>query len=102
MKSPVLLWLDGHSSWGETAKGETETPISAELECVMKRGDVILIDDARCFGEEDYPDIQELLRRLERGGGYRLELSNDIIRMTPETERGAARGRSRGRTASAA
>ncbi|MFK7734915.1 MAG: hypothetical protein AB8B50_02740 [Pirellulaceae bacterium] len=47
---PVLFWLDGHWSGGETAGETAECPIMAELECITKRNhDLILIDDARMF-----------------------------------------------------
>ena len=61
---PVLFWLDAHHSGGVTEKGEKETPILEELECILRhdiKDNIILIDDARCFiGKNDYPTIREL------------------------------------------
>lgn len=62
--APALFWLDGHYSAGVTARGEKETPIYEELTHIYNRGDlndVIIIDDARCFGSDPgYPTIEEL------------------------------------------
>jgi hypothetical protein len=87
LKEPALFWLDGHFSGGKTSKGELETPISAELEAILKSpiaGHVILIDDARCFdGTHDYPHLDQLLETVRHMGRYHIEVSTDIIRMTP-------------------
>src|SRR5438876_12021434 len=68
LQEPALFWLDGHYSGGPTARGSLSTPISAELRHILAhpvRRHVILIDDARCFtGEDDYPALAELERRL--------------------------------------
>lgn len=86
---PALFWLDGHYSGGETAKGEADTPISIELQAILEsriKGHVVLIDDARCFdGTSDYPFIEDLLAIVRRDPNYRIEISADIIRLTPET-----------------
>ena len=34
LDGPALFWLDGHYSGGDTAKGELDTPVSAELESI--------------------------------------------------------------------
>ena len=64
INEPTLFWLDGHASGGETAKGEKDTPIYEELKVIFESkdfGHVIIIDDARCFGNDpDYPTLQEL------------------------------------------
>lgn len=67
---PVIYWLDGHYSGGLTGMGEAVCPIFAELDTVFaqtKHPFVILIDDARLFGQEDgYPTLQELKDYLDR------------------------------------
>lgn len=70
LSEPVLFWLDGHYSGGDTAKGNQATPISEELSAILKRAhddpqgvgrSVILIDDARCFGTwRGYPTLSTL------------------------------------------
>lgn len=63
LSEPALFWLDGHYSAGNTARGELDTPIFAELECILKHPmeHVIVIDDARCFGTDPgYPSIEQL------------------------------------------
>ena len=72
----------------DTGKGELHTPVSAELEAIMDspvKGHVILIDDARCFdGTQDYPHLDRLLETARRKNTYHIEVSTDIIRLTPK------------------
>lgn len=86
LNQPALFWLDGHYSGGATAKGETETPISEELQAILEspiKGHVILIDDARCFdGAQGYPPLGQLLEKVRMSSEYRIEVSADIIRLT--------------------
>lgn len=97
LKRPALFWLDGHYSGGNTAKGESETPIVEELRSLLAHrgaGDVILIDDARCFGEEaGYPAISEILRMLGTQAGHAVEVSNDIIRIVPGSRPSERKGK---------
>lgn len=87
LEEPALFWLDGHYSGGSTGKGALETPVSAELDAILQspiKGHVILIDDARCFdGTHDYPKIDRLLETVRHTGKYQIEISTDIIRITP-------------------
>jgi hypothetical protein len=85
---PSLFWLDAHYSAGRTAKGDVETPISAELDAVLSheiRNHVVLIDDARGFnGTHDYPGIDNLensVRTLRPDLAFAVE--HDIIRIAP-------------------
>jgi hypothetical protein len=86
MAQPCLFWLDAHWSGGSTARGDLQTPIMQELECILNhiRADdhVILIDDARLFvGANDYPTIEvmkEFILRLHPD--WTFELKNDIVR----------------------
>ncbi len=48
----IIFWLDGHYSSGNTARGDLNTPIIQELECIKKskiKDAIILIDDIRFF-----------------------------------------------------
>ena len=52
--APTVLWLDGHFSGSryETAKGEVDSPVLAELDAALRGvadDDVIIIDDARLY-----------------------------------------------------
>ena len=95
---PALLWLDGHYSAGETARGEKDTPILEELGKVLRAlaqqpGHIVLIDDARCFGTfKGYPSIEELREYLQKAGAkFQLEVKDDIIRVTSiQVERNSA------------
>ncbi len=95
---PALFWLDGHYSSSfkigdkliQTARGISDTPIFEELQTVLKNGlesNVILIDDARCFGEEkDYPTKRELINFITTRGVKKsqIKIKRDIIRITPD------------------
>ena len=48
----ALFWLDAHYSGGDTAKGQSNTPVMSELEAILaysRRNDIILVDDLRYF-----------------------------------------------------
>jgi hypothetical protein len=82
---PCLFWLDAHYSEGITAKAEKETPILDELAGISSHAyrleDVILIDDARCFGTGDYPSIEWMKEWSIREGYEHFEVKDDIIRI---------------------
>ena len=85
---PALFWLDGHYSGGITARGEIDTPISAELNAILHhsvRNHVILIDDARCFnGTDGYPELKHLEETVKaQRPDLGFSVRNDIIRILP-------------------
>lgn len=89
LQSPTLFWLDAHYSGGFTARSTTDTPIVQELETILRRnvaGDVILIDDARCFdGTSGYLRLDDLRALIEsRRPGWQFAVENDIIRIAPK------------------
>jgi hypothetical protein len=83
---PCLFWLDARWSGGATAKGELETPIMQELQCILNHPiverHVVLIDDARCFtGENGYPTLEALENFiLDFCPDWIFEVEHDIIR----------------------
>ena len=82
--APALFWLDGHYSGGITARGDLDTPVSAELQAIMDshQTHVILIDDARLFnGTNSYPHLDVLLNTVREKAVYHAEVSADIIRL---------------------
>lgn len=85
-----LFWLDAHWSGGSTAKGDLETPIMQEIECILHHPlaaeHVVLIDDARCFtGQNDYPALETLKSVvLSAQPDWVFETKNDIIRAHPD------------------
>ncbi len=87
LKRPSVFWLDGHNSFGGTAKGRLNTPIVDELKSILShknKSHVILIDDARHFtGENDYPKIEKIKKML-KNSNYDLDVKNDIIRIIPQ------------------
>lgn len=94
LRSPVIFWLDGHYCGPGSAHGDLDTPIVAELEAAVKapQGSVILIDDARVFGEgaehhlephyRDYPTLT-WVENFAHEYGFDYELKDDIVRLTP-------------------
>ena len=88
IKHPVLFWLDGHYSGGETANGIKETPIMEELDIIFSHPiskHVILIDDALCFnGSHDYPTFEQLEEFvLKYPVQTDIKVDNNIIYITP-------------------
>jgi len=88
LKEPALFWLDGHFCAGPSARANTDTPISAELDHLLRQPlgrHVVLIDDARLFiGRDSYPSIPELrdvVRRHRPAAVF--EVATDIIRIAP-------------------
>lgn len=87
LNEPSVFWLDGHNSFGNTAKGKLNTPIVNELQSILhhkNKSHVVLIDDAREFrGENDYPTINDL-RKILKKSNYSMHTEYDIIRITPQ------------------
>jgi len=84
----TLFWLDAHWSGGNTARGNIDTPIFAELDQIFgaaREEPVILVDDARCFvGTDGYPTIDGLRQRVARWRPhYTVSVERDIIRIVP-------------------
>lgn len=86
---PALFWLDGHYSEGVTAKGEKDTPVYEELSHILNARDlrhVIIIDDARCFGQDaGYPTLEELKDFIRsKRDNMEVTVTDDSIRITPK------------------
>ncbi len=91
---PALFWLDGHYSGGETAKGDSNCPVRAELEAIfagMKHPFVVMIDDARCFRNPeatDYPSIGEIEKMTAaKNPDMKVEVAMDCIRIVPKRKK---------------
>ncbi len=85
---PSIFWLDGHYSGGVTARAEKDTPIYEELRHILSaqdRGHVILIDDARYFGNDPaYPNIEELKEFIfSKKENVEILIQDDIIIIIP-------------------
>jgi hypothetical protein len=88
IRQPALFWLDGHYSAGKTAKGEKDTPILEELECILNSDDlghVIIIDDARLFGSDPaYPSLKSLEKLVySKRSDVEISISYDSVRIIP-------------------
>lgn len=64
--------------------GKLQPELDAILVSLVK-GHAILIDDARCFdGTYSHPHLDQLLETVRRNNTYHIEVSTDIIRLTPK------------------
>lgn len=85
---PAIFWLDAHYSGGETARGETNTPIEREIRAIFAhpiKNHVILIDDAGDFDPKyEYPTATSV-ERLARENNYSFDMVENIFRIYPKT-----------------
>jgi hypothetical protein len=93
LDEPCLFWLDAHHSGALTARGELESPVMQEIQCILRHpvcGHVVLVDDARAFvGEGGYPTLAGLQATIAaRRPDWAFQVQYDIIRM--HKSRGAA------------
>lgn len=89
IEGPCLFWLDAHYSGGITEGDPARSPISEEIEAIMRHASsnhVILLDDARLFrGDNGYPSLDDIKKMVNGcGKAYRMSIDHDIIRLTPE------------------
>ncbi|MFZ4379755.1 MAG: hypothetical protein ACOYN1_08360 [Polynucleobacter sp.] len=82
----INIFLDGHYSEGFTARGSTDTPIIAELECLARFAAcnpavffTVFIDDCRCFGSNGYPRLDTLIVMLRSLGISEWHIEHDIL-----------------------
>ncbi|MBC2695541.1 MAG: hypothetical protein HF982_09775 [Desulfobacteraceae bacterium] len=92
LTTPALFWLDAHYSGGFSSRGETDTPVLAELNTIFDHSDfnnVILIDDARLFdGTNDYPTLHALQAFIkQKKPNYAFKVNHDIIRIVPAKDK---------------
>lgn len=82
INKPILFWLDAHYSGEGTARGLEDTPIFEELDIISRRNqrDVILIDDARLFGSNGWPSLDDLIASLDNLH-REMTIQDDIIRI---------------------
>lgn len=55
---PIVFWLDGHWSMGDTARGNNPVPIYDELDVISEhhiKTHTLLIDDLRLMGNHEEP-----------------------------------------------
>ncbi len=86
LREPALFWLDGHFQPNIGAMAGGETPVLHELTTVFahwRPGSVVLIDDARLFGDRpDYPSLAEIEAQVRAfDGSLRFAVEDDIIRI---------------------
>lgn len=83
--APATFWLDGHYSWGNTARGNTNSPILIELEIIKQhpiKTHTILIDDLRQCGtiEFDFVELDDIIQKvLEINPNYTITFENGHV-----------------------
>ncbi|MGH9716105.1 MAG: hypothetical protein ACRD4R_05160 [Candidatus Acidiferrales bacterium] len=88
LSEAALFWLDaGYWGWSDLARDPER--LSVEVEAALShpvKAHVVLMDDARMLdGRNGAPTFDELSARIAaRFPGRRVELLQDIIRITPE------------------
>jgi len=87
----VLFWLDGHYSGVGTAGQDAPCPLKKELETILARNndDIVLIDDARCCMDANYPSITELYELVDSLPPNKrfLQFCDDHIYIVPDKTR---------------
>ena len=82
INEPYLFWLDAHSSEGFSLNN---SPIMQEITAISKnkiKKHVILIDDARCFKENNsYKEMKTFIKK--KLPNYKIDIKMDIIRVCP-------------------
>ena len=91
---PCLFYLDAHYSGGVTVKGDRLSPAEGELNAILNNRlaeqHVILIDDARDFSIEHYPeyltvnDVRKMV--LTKFPQHVFEVSRDVMRIHRRTD----------------
>ncbi len=84
---PTVFWLDAHYDGGDVPLAPSgESPVTFELTSIFHHsGDnVILVDDARLFGNGKYPNLGWVERHALGAlpSGYNFLVENDVIQMT--------------------
>jgi hypothetical protein len=90
----AIFWLDGHYSGGDTARGIHDTPVNEELRAIFSPGQpdhIVLIDDARCFGDSPvYPTLDQVRQLVQSlRPGWQMEVADDSIRIFPRASHDA-------------
>lgn len=69
LEGPTLFFLDAHFCGGNSATGDTETPVLAELKAILSQpilNGVIVIDDLKHFKTNPaYPKVEKLKKVIE-------------------------------------
>jgi hypothetical protein len=86
LHDPALFWLDAHWSGGITARAEIDTPVTREIEAILRHPfdcPVILIDDARYFGvDAGYPTLESVCEQVLRSrSSWICSVQDDVIRV---------------------
>lgn len=88
--APATFWLDGHYSGGDTAKGNSNSPILEELDAIAQhpiKTHTILIDDIRQAGTEDFDFVTlgDIAKKIQSiNPNYRISfedgyIANDVL-----------------------
>lgn len=88
ISEPCIFWLDAHYSTGFTAGEQSLTPIAKELQAIAShtaKGHIILIDDARDFKGDGYPELEYVMEFCaEHFPEHKFLVEDDVIRVYPQ------------------
>lgn len=98
LQHKAVIWLDGHWSCGNTARGPVNCPLLFELAAIKESGivdAVLLIDDIRDFQEplrsthgtpyEGYPQLPDIIQAIRAiNPSYRCWVFGDILVATSD------------------
>ena len=84
---PTLFYLDAHYSGKGTGRGKKETPLLTELRLLLNndmQGNIILIDDARHLGKNNYPQYSKIREMVIELTNMTINNQDDIISIEPK------------------
>jgi hypothetical protein len=97
LQAPAIFWLDAHWSGLDTAGGEVECPVLAEIALINASplAHVVLVDDARLFcappprphRAEQWPGLATIVAALGQEGRRHVVLFEDAFVAVPASER---------------
>ena len=84
LDAPTLFYLDAHYSGPGTGMGDVEAPLLNELKTLLNtdiKNHIILIDDARHLGSNNYPTLEEI-KNLFKQTALVVRNDHDIVRIS--------------------
>lgn len=86
MDAPAFFWLDAHLV--SEADQENHSPLMAELDAILNfdhaPDSVVLIDDVRMMGREEWPSLEQVQEwHLKNARWWSWEVRDDVIRLLP-------------------
>jgi hypothetical protein len=89
LEGGTIFWLDAHYSGGVTARGDEDTPLMQELQCIRecsKAAVAVFIDDVRMLGADPaYPSLPSVIDELRKiDANLKIGVIADLLWATPQ------------------